>query len=647
MNLVQLLQQSVLENPAKECLRYKVNGQYTSMTYGQVWDQVMHFAVGLQAFGVKPDDKVAILSTNCPEWTISDYAILSLQAVVTPIYPTLPANQVEFILDNADVSYVIVQDAEQFSKIQQYGFDRLKRVIIMGDYPVLRGGNVLLFQDVLAIGKQQEQSLGRPDIDNIPGDRLATIVHTSGTSGNPKGVMLSHNNIVSNIFASLSYLPVEPTDLTLSYLPLSHIFERTVGQYAVLSSGATIAFAESIATIQDDLKTVQPTVFVTVPRLLEKVYSKIIMNLESAPSILRGTLQKGIADRTGQSFAYRMVDRLVYKKVRAGLGGRVRAVVSGGAGLALNINEFFTAAGIPVYEGYGMTETAPVICTNPMNRSKPGMVGRPVPGVEIRIAEDGELLVKGPNVMLGYYKAPEETAKTMDEDGWLHTGDIAEMHQGYVKIVDRKKNILVLATGKNVAPWPIENAISLSPYISEAILLGDGRNYVTALIGVDYEGLKDWAKEQGLADSRAEWLQSPALRRLIAQEVRKQTADFAGFEQPKRISLLQNELTQENGELTPSLKVRNKVIREKYGALIEAMYDGTNYIPVFEDGAGAMAHVEVAASVAAAPTTAAPVASAAVASQAKPSVKQTKSSIWGYAVAGVVVGLAIRFWIGG
>jgi long-chain acyl-CoA synthetase len=592
MNLVELLYQSVERHAEKEALRYKQDGKYRLITYRELWESVRHFANGLRLCGVREGSKVGILSTNCPEWAITDFATLMIGAVLVPIYPTLPPAQVEYILKNGDVEVLVAQDEAQYNKVKDRWPPLLRRVILIQGSGMSLDGRVVSFSDVMEMGRNPRHGLSPIDIHAIPDDSLATIVHTSGTSGQPKGVMLSHRNIVSNVHAALTTLRVGPDDVSLSFLPLSHIFERTVGQYAALSVGATIAYAESVDTVTQNLLEVRPTILITVPRLLEKVYAKVQDNLAHAPGPVRNMAGKVAAHGQTGGLSYRLVDWLVYRKLRAALGGRIRYIVSGGAGLNAQIAKFFMSAGIPIHEGYGMTEAAPVITANPFGASRPGTVGRPIPGVEIRIAEDGELLVRGPNVMMGYYKQPEETAKTIDADGWLHTGDIAEIEDGYVRIVDRKKNILVLATGKNVAPWPVENAIILSRYISEAVLIGDGRKYVACLIVPDFEALTPLAKELGLGDDRAQWVRHPAIRSLIGKEVAKQTEPFADFERPKRAILLPRELSLENGELTPSLKVRTKVLIQRYGPEIERMYEGIDYIPTVEDAGspGPMAH---------------------------------------------------------
>ncbi|OFW81466.1 MAG: hypothetical protein A2201_04620 [Alicyclobacillus sp. RIFOXYA1_FULL_53_8] len=580
MNLVEMLYNASVEFGSKESLRYKRTGRYHSLTYSELWQSIQQFASALQTHGVRTDDKVALFATNCPEWVICDYAIQWLGGVVVPIYPTIPAPQVEFILKNADVKVAIVGDQSSLNKLIGVWPEVLRKVILIHGTPQNPGPEILAYDDVMQDGKQTVALL--PDFHAIPETKMCTIVHTSGTSGTPKGVMLSHQNLVSNVKGSLSLLPVQRTDISLSYLPLSHIFERTVEEYAMLSSGATVVFAEDIESIQQNLMETKPTILVTVPRLLEKVYSGVQVKINQAPRPIRALLRKGIHDSKSLGLTYRLVDLLVYKKVREGLGGQIRAIVSGGAGLGKEIAEFYMRAGIPIYEGYGMTEAAPVITANPFGASRPGTVGLPIPGLELKTAEDGELWVRGPNVMLGYYGCPQETAETVTEDGWLKTGDIAVVNpDGYVRIVDRKKNILVLATGKNVAPWPIENNIALSPYIAEAVLIGDGRQYVTCLIVPDFAALTSLVQSFGGESDPAVLISHLQVQMFLANEIARAVALFAPFEQPKRAVLVPVKFTLEAGELTPTLKVRNMVILQKYGHLIEDMYNGKAYIPIF------------------------------------------------------------------
>ncbi len=581
MNLVDLLYSAVLRAPDNPCVMHKVNGSYQMWTYKEVWSRIEAFAIGLVHVGVKPGDRVAIFSNNCPEWMISDFALLMVQAVSVPIYPTLRGEQVTFIASHSDISAAIVQGAQISEELAGAWPDSLRRLIVIDDtLPVHlppQAKQVTRFIDL----EQKGLNLHKPlDWRGIPEDDLATIVHTSGTSGHPKGVMLSHRNIVSNVQSALTLLSVTEKDLALSYLPLSHVFERTVGQFAALSCGAAIAYAQSIETIPQNLLEIRPTLLITVPRLLEKVYSRVQSQVDHAPPLIRKALLKGMNDASSTGLTYRLVDRLVYRKLRQGLGNRMRLVVSGGAALSAEIARFYQRAGIPIYEGYGMTEAAPVIAANPLHDSRPGSVGVALPGVQVKLGPGGELWVRGSNVMMGYYGDPQATSTAL-ADGWLHTGDIAEIDTDqYIHIVDRIKNILVLATGKNVAPGPIENAIMLSPLFSSAVVLGDGQKYVTCLLAPNPDGMRPLAQSLGLSEDVATWTRHPQIRYQVGQEIARLTATFAEYEQPKRAALLPSELTIETGELTPTLKVRSRAIAQRYGAVIAAMYEGQDFIPI-------------------------------------------------------------------
>lgn len=578
MNVVQLLRASVVRNPQHPCLRFKVEGAYRDWTYQEVWDEIAKFAGNLKERGIEPGDKVAIMAESSQKWTVCDFAIMAVGAVVVPIYPSVTPQQATFILRNADVKCLVVGTWDLAMKLEGYLPDLVQFVVLLDGsiqpYPV----PVELFSEIQA---QTPPPFNVGSIDDVTADVTATIVHTSGTSGTPKGVILSHGNLTSNIEACLSVLTVEPHDVTLSYLPLSHIFERTVGHFCLLTAGGTIAYAESLDTIQQDMAQIRPTVLVTVPRLLEKVYAGILQKIEDRPQSLSRFLSACLDAPVG-SWKYGVANRLVYRKLRSGLGGNLRAVVSGGAGLSGQISVFYQKAGIPVCEGYGMTETAPVIAVNPLDSIKPGMVGKPIPNVDIKIADDGELLVKGPSVMSGYYGNEEATAETIDAKGWLHTGDIAELVDGYIRIVERKKNLLVLVTGKNVAPYPIENAITLSPFILEAVLVGDQRKYVAALIVPDFEAIQSKFSLPASSDDGARVLHTNLdVRRLLQQEIQQAVAGFADFERPKRAAILSAPFSIEGGDLTPTLKVKAKVVLQKYRREIEAMYEGIRYLDIY------------------------------------------------------------------
>lgn len=581
-NLVALLHAAVERDPEHDALLWKRDGHWHKMTYEVLWQRVQSFAYGLQQLGVKTGGKVAILSNSRPGWAIGDFGILALGAVSVPIYPTLTAQQIAFTLQNADVEVILVENLELAQTVKSVATEDLRYIIVLDDHAPLENTDFLHYSDVLAQGYAHLQVEGDLDTwQTIPPDQLATIVHTSGTTGNPKGVMLTHDNLVQNIDHTLAYVPMHPTDTTLSYLPLSHIFERMAGHYSVLGSGATIAYAENLNTIAANLLEIKPTLMTTVPRLLEKVYDGVLSNIRNSSKVkqllFRNALKVGKKHRADPtvltSMLHPLFDKLVFAKIRERTGGNIRSFVSGGAALSPAVAEFFTAIGLPVCEGYGLTETSPVIAVNPTGEIRIGTVGRVLQNLEVKIADDGELLVKGPSVMVGYYKNPEATEAAIDEDGWFRTGDIADLQDGYLRIVERKKNILVLATGKNVAPFPVESAISRSPYVGQAVLFGDKRKYVTALIVPDFPALKAWAEEHGLGGLPVEELiRQETVRDLFQKEIDRKLLHFAPFEKPKRFCLLPRDLTLEDGELTATLKVRTHVLEAHYREEIEAMY---------------------------------------------------------------------------
>ncbi|MCL6453773.1 MAG: long-chain fatty acid--CoA ligase [Alicyclobacillus sp.] len=591
MNVVQLFLASVVRDPRRACLQFKEASTYQTLSYAEVWETVQRLAYALHARGVGRDSKVAILAASSPRWLMADLAVQALGAIVVPIYPSASTADAAFILRNAEVSWLLTDDVNHMERLRDEWPTTLQGTVLLhqeakepAEGPVF-GTQVETWDRLLQSAAKAAPVAVRAAVhpDDVPATAVATIVHTSGTSGRPKGVVLTHANLVANIQAALSTLSVSPDDVALSYLPLSHILERTVGHYCMLTAGASIAYAEGIDAIANNLTEVRPTLLVTVPRLLEKVYDGICERLRSRPGPIRRLVEAGIqADR---GVLRGLADRAVYAKVRAGLGGRMRAVVSGGASLSPEVGRFFTRAGIPVLEGYGMTETAPVIAVNRMDQVRFGTVGLPLPGVEVRVAEDGELLVRGPNVMQGYYRDEAATAEVLDPDGWLHTGDVAEIDEdGYLRIVDRKKHLLVLATGKNVAPAPIESAITRCPSIADAVVVGDGYKFVGCLLVPDFAALAQPASRLGLPPNQpAAWLAHPVIRRRLQAELQAALESFAPFERPKRAVLLPSPFTIESGELTPTLKVKAKAVTARYRDEIEAMYAGHNCLEIYGD----------------------------------------------------------------
>ncbi|MEO5988755.1 MAG: long-chain fatty acid--CoA ligase [Candidatus Eisenbacteria bacterium] len=550
---------------------------------------VEHLAHGLAALGVARGDRVALISENRYEWVLSDLAILSLGAVTVPIYPTLTAQQCRYILQNSEAKLAIVSTFAQFDKIAT-GEQGLATPLVVMDPAPPPGTRGQAFSELLADGATRAAASPRAFrewVEQVQPEAMATIIYTSGTTGEPKGAVLSHNNIASNVAACLKVVQVGSNDRCLSFLPLCHIFERMAGLYVMFQAGATIAFAESILTVAPDAVEVRPTILTGVPRFYEKVHARVMANGLAQPWIQKRIFVWGLGVGAAAArlrfegrqpsglfaFQARIADKLVGAKVRARVGGRVRFCISGGAPLGPKIMEFFFAVGIPVIEGYGLTETSPVICLNIPGRERPGSVGPPVPGVEVRIGDQGEILTRGPHVMLGYFRNEEATRIAL-EGGWFHTGDVGHLDpDGFLHITDRLKDLLVTAGGKKVAPQPLESRLKTSPWISEAVMLGDQKPYCVALLIPDFLHLEAEAKARGWPqESRAALLRHPEVRDLYQAELDKLNADLAGFETIKKFELLDRDLSPEAGELTPTLKVRRRVIMQRFADLIESMY---------------------------------------------------------------------------
>lgn len=594
-NVVDMLHRMVEKDPDKDALKYKKNGLYRGITYRELWEEIRDFASGLFQIQVRKGDKLAIIANSGPKWTISDFAIASLGAVSVPVYPTLPTERVEYILNKTEATIAIVENKEQFMKVKN-AKTKVKYVILMEseDDSALNEGDYT-FKRIQQLGRDQEISGWEASWRQISRDDLLTIISTSGTTGNPKGAMITHGNILSNIEGVSYYIQIRSTDVNLSYLPVSHVLERTAGHYLPLYHGMTIAYAESIDTIPDNLKEVRPTIFTSVPRLFEKIYTSIQEEIkQSSPlkrKIFNWALEVGkeryeyylrarVDDFISESYMpkklqrkWRLANKLVFQKIKDQLGGRVRVTVSGGGTLNEDIARFFWALDIPIYEGYGLTETSPIITANPMTRGKAGTVGKVLPNIEVKIAHDGEILVKGPSITSGYYRDPEETKASFEGD-WFKTGDIGQFdEEGYLKILDRKKRILVLSTGMNVAPQPIENAINESAYIAQSLIIGEDRNYILAVINPEFESLVEWAKRKGIKETDYHQLcANPKVKAMLEQEVFRLTERFTNYSQPKKVIIASDEWTIEAGELTPKLSLRANVVEEKYADLIEAAY---------------------------------------------------------------------------
>jgi long-chain acyl-CoA synthetase len=585
--IYQVLRDSVEKHGPRPALGYKRGNGYEYFTYSQVWDRVRGFRRGLAALGLKKGDRIALLSENRCEWAITDLAAQSLGVVTVAIYPTLPTQQVQFLVADSAARILIVSDKKQLAKAQDIRPSvRTLECVVAMEGPVPDG--VMTFDQVTERGN--EAGISDADLDalaeTITPDDIATLIYTSGTTGDPKGAMLSHRALLHTGHAARQIVRLDENDVFLSFLPLCHIIERVGGHYLPLSIGALIVYSEGVFAIGQELVSVRPTVFLCVPRLYENMQEKIADSMAKRPEKERKTVEWAVAvgrecverRRAGRGIgpilsAKRLIaDRLVLHKIREKtVGGRTRFLVTGGAPLAAETGAFFEALGVRILEGYGLTEI-PVICLNRPENPVLGTVGPPLPEMEVMIAADGEILARGPSLMRGYFGKPEATAEAIDSEGWFHTGDIGELSPaGILRITDRKKDIIVLANGKNVAPQPIEAALKQSPYVAEIVLIGDKQNAIVAIVVPAFDRLKAWAKQRELPLDPAELIKHAETRKLIKDELDQYSAGLADFEKVKRFTLIDSPFSIEGGELTPTLKVKRKFIAQKYAHLIEQL----------------------------------------------------------------------------
>ncbi len=587
--LIQLFCERASRYSSRTALQYKDSTkQYRSISWAEWAVKARAVTLGLHQLGVKAGDRVAILSENRPEWTYADLGVLGLAAISVPIYPTSSPQDVQYILNNAGVEVLFVSNAEQFSRIQeQVSQNNTLRHVILFNSAAVSHPKVIELSQIIEKGKQQESTapgLYVRLIETAKPDDIATIIYTSGTTGPPKGVMLSHRNFVANYVGASQKIPIGDSDLALSFLPLSHVFERLAGYYYMVFHGATIAYAESMLTVADDMKIIRPTVAAAVPRFYEKVYARIMEKVQAGTPLRKKIFFWAL--RTGSDYAknegspsiglkarHWLANKLVFKKVREGLGGRLRFFISGGAPLSKELAEFFYAAGVLILEGYGLTETSPVIAVNAPTERRFGTVGKVLPNVEVKIAEDGEILTRGACVMRGYYKNEAATAEVI-QNGWFHTGDIGLLDaDGFLKITDRKKDIIATSGGKKVSPQNIESLILADKLFVQVVVLGDKKNYLVALIVPSRVQVEAFAKEKGIpSGTYAALLAHPAVNGWIDQRFRARTQGLASYEQIKYFALIEREFTQEAGDLTPTLKIKRKVIMEKYRDVIENLY---------------------------------------------------------------------------
>lgn len=592
--LFQIITRDFGRGKERPVLKYKANDQWFGIKYDEVYRDTENFALGLAALGVKRGDRIAIIAENRPEWVYADMGVLGLGGVDVPLYPISTSDTIEFILNNSESVGIVVSNKFHLNKVLKIrnNCKHLKFIIVMNNDDKVSEKEIFSFSEVQSKGMEFKKDHHKYFEDSCrfcQENELCTIIYTSGTTGEPKGVMLTHKNIVSNIKAAHEIFDIGESDVFLSFLPLCHIFERMGGYYTAFSCGGTIAYAESIEKIAGNMEEIHPTIITAVPRLFERMYSKIKRNVESQPEkkqkIFNWAIEIGkeyqLAKKSGHpipiflSLKHKLADKLVFHKLREKTGGKLRFFISGGAALARELGLFFEAAGILVIEGYGLTESSPVIVANRLNDYKFGTVGKPVPGVEIKIAKDGEILAYGPNIMQGYYKNKKETEETL-KDGWLYTGDIGVFDaEGFLIITDRKKHLFKTSGGKYIAPTPIENMFLASKYIDQFILIGDRRMFVSALIVPDYEALKEYADANRIQyKSVEELVEMKQIYELLDRELDQFQKKLANFERVRKFAILDKPFTIETGELTPSLKIKRKFVEERYKDLIEDMYKG-------------------------------------------------------------------------
>ncbi|HKP27826.1 MAG TPA: long-chain fatty acid--CoA ligase [Gemmatimonadales bacterium] len=571
-------------------LRARREKVWTDISAREMADCVFALSLGFLELDAQPGDRIGILSENRPEWAYADFAALTARCIDVPIYPTLPAGQVEFMLRDAGVSILCVSTATQLEKIRSIraNLPDLRHIIVFDDG--VDGEDVMPVRKLMHLGRAEtaEFPTWGTDAAQAQPDDVATIIYTSGTTGDPKGVMLTHRNLTSNAVESVKALGVNENDECLSFLPLSHIFERLAGHYVMLHAGALINYCRSVDAVATDLIERSPTVLTAVPRLYEKIHEKLLDLVKESGGIkvrvfewARRTALEW-ADLTlggkvvpaGLKLRYWIADQLVFTKLRRRTGGRLRCSVSGGAPLNPELARFFYAAGMPILEGYGLTETSPVIAVNTFSALRLGSVGRPLKDVEVLIAADGEILARGPNIMKGYFNRPDATAEAITPDGWFKTGDVGKLDaDGFLYITDRKKDLIVTAGGKNIAPQPIEGRLKTNPFIATAVMLGDKRKFPILLLVPNFEKLRAWAKAEGLGfGDDAALVALPAVQAKMEQEAKKHLRDLAQFEVPKKFLVLPRDFSIETGELTPKMSVKRKVVEQKYRKEIEELY---------------------------------------------------------------------------
>jgi long-chain acyl-CoA synthetase len=589
--LVEVFEYVARVHPRPDTLNYKLNGRWNAISSDEMLRRARHIADGLYSLGVRRGDRVAILSESRPEWSLTDAGCLFATAIDVPIYPTLTPPQVRYILKDSGARVLVLNNEQKYVEIRE----------ILTECPAVE--HLVFFEKasgetVQALSLAELEARGRKFEENEPNlidnvahkikpDDLATIIYTSGTTGEPKGVMLSHTNLVSNLIDSSGHLSFNRDDSALSVLPLSHVLER-LAMYMYLYHGMAVYFGESLEAIGPNLREVRPTIFVGVPRIFEKIFARVKEKSAEKGRLNVAFLNWAVA--VGKQYARlathhqkipvwlelkrRVADNLIFSKMRTALGGRIRLLVSGGAALPEELGHLYIGAGLPIVQGYGLTETSPVITAGMLEDNRVGTVGKPIRNVEVRIAADGEIETRGPNVMRGYYNKPQETRAVFTDDGWFKTGDIGTLDEdGFLRITDRKKELFKTSGGKYIAPQPIEQMIKGSRFVNQVVLVGNGRTFAAALIVPDWDAIESYAQLKDIKGSHTELAKNPRIIDLFERQIAGLTTELAQYERVKKVALLENELTIEGGELTPTLKVKRRVIDEKYRAVIDALYD--------------------------------------------------------------------------
>jgi long-chain acyl-CoA synthetase len=591
----ELFTQAIRQRADKVLMRYKRNKAWHDLTGAQIDERVRNVALGLRQMGVEPGDRVALLAESSPEWSIADYAILACGAINVPVYPTQAVEQVGFILKNSGARVLFLSNQKQLKRVQS-ALDALRSdapKLILFERPKEEIKSALLLEELEQRGAEartREPHLYQQLVTSAQPDDLATIIYTSGTTGEPKGVMLTHRNLTFDALRSAEVFSITAEDRALSFLPLAHVFERTV-LYIYMYLGVEVSFARGVEYVAEDIKEAKPTVVTAVPRLFERILATINKRAAEGTPTQQKVFQRAM--KVGREVAllrdqrqsvpftlrmqHRLYDRLVFTKWREAVGGRLRFFVSGGAALPTEIALAFAGAGIVILQGYGLTETSPVVSVNRLADNRLGTIGPAIPGIQVKTAEDGELLVRGDIVMQGYYKNAEETEKVFSrqDDGlWFHTGDIATIDaEGFIRITDRKKDLIKTSLGKYIAPQMIENLIRSIPLVDQVIVIGNQRKYPVALIVPGFDALRAYAESLSIElKDRTELTQHPRVIEFFRKKVDEVTKDLAPYEKVKKIALLDREFTIETGELTPTLKVRRKFVEEKYRDLIDTLY---------------------------------------------------------------------------